>query len=86
MDNGRPVLVPTDQGIVTELRQLRVSISDFEMKAVIGRGHFGDIHMVKEKATGDIYAMKILRKDYTLSQREVSPQPLIHARATWVGV
>ncbi|CAN7984770.1 unnamed protein product [Ixodes hexagonus] len=60
------------QSIVTELRHLRVSISDFEMKAVIGRGHFGDIHMVKEKATGDIYAMKILRKDDTLSQREVA--------------
>ncbi|XP_077527654.1 citron Rho-interacting kinase-like [Haemaphysalis longicornis] len=39
---------------------------------LIGRGHFGDIHMVKEKATGDIYAMKILRKDDTLSQREVA--------------
>ncbi|KAH9377392.1 hypothetical protein HPB48_008600 [Haemaphysalis longicornis] len=66
-----PPLVP-DRGIVQELRQLRVSIADFEVKAVIGRGHFGDIHMVKEKATGDIYAMKILRKDDTLSQREVA--------------
>ncbi|XP_049520906.1 citron Rho-interacting kinase-like [Dermacentor silvarum] len=58
--------------IVQDLRQLRVSIADFEVKTVIGRGHFGDIRMVKEKATGDIYAMKILRKDDTLCQREVA--------------
>ncbi|XP_077509003.1 citron Rho-interacting kinase-like isoform X4 [Amblyomma americanum] len=58
--------------IVQDLRQLRVSIADFEVKTVIGRGHFGDIRMVKEKSTGDIYAMKILRKDDTLSQREVA--------------
>ncbi|KAL3196194.1 hypothetical protein MRX96_045309, partial [Rhipicephalus microplus] len=60
------------RAIVQDLRQLRVSIADFEVKTVIGRGHFGDIRMVKEKATGDIYAMKILRKDETLSQREVA--------------
>uniref|UniRef100_A0A224YVE1 non-specific serine/threonine protein kinase n=1 Tax=Rhipicephalus zambeziensis TaxID=60191 RepID=A0A224YVE1_9ACAR len=60
------------RAIVHDLRQLRVSIADFEVKTVIGRGHFGDIRMVKEKATGDIYAMKILRKDETLSQREVA--------------
>ncbi|KAL1482059.1 hypothetical protein MTO96_034041, partial [Rhipicephalus appendiculatus] len=60
------------RAIVNDLRQLRVTIADFEVKTVIGRGHFGDIRMVKEKATGDIYAMKILRKDETLSQREVA--------------
>ncbi|XP_065309458.1 citron Rho-interacting kinase-like isoform X2 [Dermacentor albipictus] len=60
------------RAIVQDLRQLRVSIADFEVKTVIGRGHFGDIRMVKEKATGDIYAMKILRKDDTLCQREVA--------------
>ncbi|XP_077534233.1 citron Rho-interacting kinase-like isoform X4 [Haemaphysalis longicornis] len=71
-DKNVAIFLDKYRGIVQELRQLRVSIADFEVKAVIGRGHFGDIHMVKEKATGDIYAMKILRKDDTLSQREVA--------------
>lgn len=76
------------RGVVTELRKLRVSIADFEVKTVIGRGHFGDIHMVKEKATGDIYAMKVLRKDDTLSQQEVAfyeEERDILARASQAG-
>ncbi|XP_017783793.1 PREDICTED: citron Rho-interacting kinase [Nicrophorus vespilloides] len=47
---------------IIELKQLRVNISDFEVKNVIGQGHFGEVHMVKERQTGDIYAMKTVRK------------------------
>lgn len=42
------------------------------MKKVIGRGHFGEVHVVREKQTGDVYAMKTLRKSDTLSQQAVS--------------
>ncbi|XP_064460923.1 citron Rho-interacting kinase-like isoform X2 [Ornithodoros turicata] len=58
--------------VVAELRQLRVSIADFEVKKIIGRGHFGEVQMVKERATGDTYAMKVLRKADTLSQQNVA--------------
>nr|XP_023022952.1 citron Rho-interacting kinase [Leptinotarsa decemlineata] len=47
---------------VKEIKKLRVNITDFEIKNVIGRGHFGEVHLVKEKQTGDIYAMKTVRK------------------------
>lgn len=47
---------------IKELKQLRVNVTDFEIKDVIGRGHFGEVHLVKEKQTGDVYAMKTLRK------------------------
>ncbi|KAJ8916601.1 hypothetical protein NQ315_000246 [Exocentrus adspersus] len=47
---------------VKELKQLRVNVTDFEIKDVIGRGRFGEVHLVKEKQTGDVYAMKTLRK------------------------
>lgn len=30
---------------MSELRRLRVNISDFEVKNVIGRGHFGVVHV-----------------------------------------
>ncbi|CAG5116714.1 unnamed protein product, partial [Candidula unifasciata] len=46
--------------------------SDFEVKAVIGRGHFGEVRVVSENSTGDIYAMKVLRKAELLSQPEIS--------------
>ncbi|RZB66637.1 citron Rho-interacting kinase, partial [Asbolus verrucosus] len=47
---------------ILELKRLRVNITDFEIKDIIGRGHFGEVHVVKEKQTGDIYAMKMIRK------------------------
>lgn len=54
---------------LSDLRRLRVNISDFEVKNVIGRGHFGVVHLVREKQTGDIYAMKTLRKSDSLNQQ-----------------
>lgn len=54
---------------VNEIRGMRVNISDFEVKKVIGRGHFGEVHLVREKQTGDIYAMKTLRKNDTLGNK-----------------
>ncbi|CAG9853757.1 unnamed protein product [Phyllotreta striolata] len=45
-----------------DIKRLRVNITDFEIRNVIGRGHFGEVHLVKEKQTGDVYAMKSIRK------------------------
>lgn len=58
--------------LVSELRALRVNLGDFELKSVIGRGHFGDVRVVQEKATGDIYALKIINKTKTLKNASVS--------------
>ena len=55
-----------------ELKSLRVNLKDFEVKKIIGRGHFGEVQVVREKATGDVYAMKTLRKEDTLLQQNVS--------------
>jgi citron Rho-interacting kinase len=66
------LLLFTDRNIVAELRCLRVNISDFEVKKVIGRGHFGEVQVVREKQSGDVYAMKTLHKADTLSQQAVS--------------
>ncbi|KAK3927456.1 Citron rho-interacting kinase [Frankliniella fusca] len=54
---------------VSEIRSMRVNISDFEVRKVIGRGHFGEVHLVREKQTGDAYAMKTLRKSDTLGNK-----------------
>ncbi|XP_052739013.1 citron Rho-interacting kinase [Bicyclus anynana] len=48
---------------LAELRRARVCVSDFEMLQMIGRGHYGEVHMVREKQTGDVYALKSVRKD-----------------------
>ncbi|XP_054717989.1 citron Rho-interacting kinase-like [Uloborus diversus] len=60
------------KGVMLELKSLRVNLKDFEVKKIIGRGHFGEVQVVREKASGDIYAMKVLRKLETLSQKNVA--------------
>ncbi|KAG9487318.1 hypothetical protein GDO78_007270 [Eleutherodactylus coqui] len=57
---------------IAELRELQPSVKDFEVKNVIGRGHFADVHVVKEKLTGDIFAMKVMKKKALLKQEQVS--------------
>ena len=55
-----------------KLKKLRVSASDFDVKGVIGRGHFGEVKVVREKSTNDVFAMKVMKKDEILKQSDVS--------------
>ncbi|KAL3857416.1 hypothetical protein ACJMK2_012090 [Sinanodonta woodiana] len=57
---------------IKRIHQLRLKASDFEVKDVIGRGHFGEVQVVRDKATETVYAMKVLRKSETLAQHEIS--------------
>lgn len=61
--------------VVGELRELQPAPRDFEPRAVVGRGHFAEVRVVREKATGDIYAMKVMDKTSLRSQENVSLQP-----------
>eukprot|EP00128_Syssomonas_multiformis_P018553 Colp12_sorted_trinity150504_noHs@33981 len=47
----------------------KLTINDFELLKVIGKGSFGKVMQVRKKDTGRIYAMKILKKS-TLVQRD----------------
>ncbi|NXY42969.1 CTRO kinase, partial [Ceuthmochares aereus] len=58
--------------IVAELRELQPSVKDFEVKSVVGCGHFADVKVVREKVTGDVYAMKVMSKESLLAQEHVS--------------
>ena len=41
----------------------KISMDDFNLITVIGRGSFGKVFLVKKKDTGAAFAMKILKKD-----------------------
>ncbi|KAL0268687.1 UNVERIFIED_CONTAM: hypothetical protein PYX00_010527 [Menopon gallinae] len=60
------------RSLVTEIKSLRVNVNDFELGSLIGRGHFGEVRVVKEKQTSDIYAMKILKKTETMVSENAS--------------
>ncbi|NWY53396.1 CTRO kinase, partial [Chionis minor] len=57
---------------IAELRDLQPNVKDFEVKSVVGCGHFADVKVVREKATGDVYAMKVMSKESLLVQEHVS--------------
>ncbi|NXE11386.1 CTRO kinase, partial [Lophotis ruficrista] len=57
---------------IAELRELQPSVKDFEVKSVVGCGHFAEVKVVREKVTGDVYAMKVMSKESLLAQEQVS--------------
>ncbi|XP_051114054.1 uncharacterized protein LOC127239779 [Andrographis paniculata] len=58
------------------LKRHKISVDDFELLIIIGRGAFGEVRLCREKITGDIYAMKKLKKSEMLSRGQVE-----HVRA-----
>ncbi|XP_074522823.1 citron Rho-interacting kinase isoform X4 [Halichoeres trimaculatus] len=57
--------------VVSELRSLQPMLQDFEVRAVVGRGRFAEVKVVREKATGDVCALKIMDKSALCSQENV---------------
>jgi len=45
-----------------------VSLEDFEILSLVGKGNFGKVYRVKEIKTGKIYAMKVMRKQDIIEQ------------------
>uniref|UniRef100_A0A8D1IVX4 Citron rho-interacting serine/threonine kinase n=1 Tax=Sus scrofa TaxID=9823 RepID=A0A8D1IVX4_PIG len=58
--------------VIAELQELQPSAKDFEVRSLVGCGHFAEVQVVREKATGDIYAMKVMKKKALLAQEQVS--------------
>ena len=53
-----------------------VTLSDFEIKKVIGRGSFGKVFLVQKKGSSEVYAMKSLRKDVIIEYDQVESTKL----------
>uniref|UniRef100_A0A8C6LLD8 Rho-associated protein kinase 1 n=1 Tax=Nothobranchius furzeri TaxID=105023 RepID=A0A8C6LLD8_NOTFU len=47
---------------IKKIRDLRMKAEDYEVVKVIGRGAFGEVQLVRHKATRKVYAMKLLSK------------------------
>jgi serum/glucocorticoid-regulated kinase 2 len=49
----------------------KVTLRDFQLKKVLGRGSFGKVMLVRKKDTGNYYAMKILKKESVIARNQV---------------
>ncbi|XP_040015903.2 rho-associated protein kinase 2 isoform X2 [Gasterosteus aculeatus] len=55
---------------VSQLRELQVKLEDFEKVKLIGRGAFGEVQLVRHKASQKVYAMKQLTKFEMIKQSD----------------
>ncbi|TKY72824.1 Serine/threonine-protein kinase 38 [Spatholobus suberectus] len=58
------------------LKRHKIYVDDFDLLTIIGRGAFGEVRLCREKKSGNIYAMKKLKKSEMLSRGQVE-----HVRA-----
>uniref|UniRef100_A0A7N8Y662 non-specific serine/threonine protein kinase n=1 Tax=Mastacembelus armatus TaxID=205130 RepID=A0A7N8Y662_9TELE len=61
-----------DMEIAVSKSRMKVTMNDFDYLKLLGKGTFGKVILVKEKATGMYYAMKILRKEVIIAKDEVA--------------
>uniref|UniRef100_A0A8C8IN52 protein kinase C n=1 Tax=Oncorhynchus tshawytscha TaxID=74940 RepID=A0A8C8IN52_ONCTS len=57
--------------ISREEEQFRFSLRDFKCVAVLGRGHFGKVLLAEYKSTGEMFAIKALKKGDIVARDEV---------------
>eukprot|EP00339_Tiarina_fusa_P014069 CAMPEP_0117008260 /NCGR_PEP_ID=MMETSP0472-20121206/7836_1 /TAXON_ID=693140 ORGANISM="Tiarina fusus, Strain LIS" /NCGR_SAMPLE_ID=MMETSP0472 /ASSEMBLY_ACC=CAM_ASM_000603 /LENGTH=414 /DNA_ID=CAMNT_0004710243 /DNA_START=82 /DNA_END=1326 /DNA_ORIENTATION=- len=50
----------------------RVSLEDFDILRLVGKGAYGKVHQVRKKDTGQIFAMKVMRKEMLIETNNVS--------------
>lgn len=57
-----PIISTVEGGLRTESVMRKMTASDFEPLRCLGKGAFGTVHLVKQHATGRLYAQKQFRK------------------------
>ncbi|CAM9922432.1 unnamed protein product [Scytosiphon promiscuus] len=50
----------------------RLTKADFEALAMIGRGAFGEVRLVRKRDTGEVYAMKSMLKNHMILKNQVT--------------
>lgn len=50
----------------------KLTVNDFELLTVVGKGSFGKVMQVRKKDTNKIYAMKVLKKQNLVARKQVA--------------
>ena len=73
------------RSIINETEQLRVNAHDFVVKTLIGKGYFGNVHLVTERQTGDVYAMKKIKKSVVTTSQVKEERDIMSRRCSeWI--
>ncbi|KAA3488803.1 serine/threonine-protein kinase tricorner-like [Gossypium australe] len=62
------------------LQRRKIGIDDFEQLTVIGKGAFGEVRLCRAKSTGEIFAMKKLKKSEMLSRGQAVSKYSLHLK------
>ncbi|XP_050337070.1 citron Rho-interacting kinase [Bactrocera neohumeralis] len=71
--------------IVEEAQSLRANADDFTVKTLIGKGYFGNVHLVIERQTNDVYAMKKIKKSVVTTSQVKEERDIMARRSSeWI--
>ena len=62
------------ENVVKEQQKIsghNISKKDFDMISVIGKGSYGKVMLVKKRDTGQLYALKVLKKAEIIRRNQV---------------
>ncbi|CAG8549977.1 5213_t:CDS:10, partial [Diversispora eburnea] len=62
-------VVPSDNSFIKHKR--KVGLDDFNFLAVLGKGNFGKVMLAEEKYAKQLYAIKVLKKEFIIENDEV---------------
>ncbi|KAL4424405.1 hypothetical protein ABPG77_005648 [Micractinium sp. CCAP 211/92] len=72
LERGTEVVTHVETAASAELASTsgrrRLGPSDFELLRIVGQGAFGKVFQVRKRDTGEIFAMKVMRKDRILER------------------
>jgi len=56
-------------------RRKKITVNDFDIVAIVGRGAFGEVRVVKKKDSKKVYAMKVMKKTEMLKKKSGATYP-----------